>query len=73
MREMVQGQIIVVQEMRFRLMTDDGRGFLFTLAHGATVDTVELNRWQRGANTVCVAYCGKPGLDSCVAHAVHAI
>lgn len=66
----VAGRIIVVQEMRFRIVTDDGRGYLFTLAKNANVDTTELRRLHRRDTQVRVSYIGQPGLDSGVARRV---
>jgi len=66
----VQGRIIAVQEMRFRILTADGRGFLFTLSHRARADTSDLHRWHRYDSAVRVTYSGQPGLDSGVARAV---
>ena len=65
--ETIAGRIIVVQEMRFRLVTEDGRGFLFTLARNANIDTAELRRLHARDIPVVVSYTGVPGLDSCVA------
>ena len=36
------GYITVVQEQRFRLVTDTGQGFLLTLAHNAPVGENDL-------------------------------
>lgn len=66
----IAGRIIVVQEMRFRLVTDDGRGFLFTLSKRANVGPTELQRWRAHDTTVRVTYEGQPGLDSGVARRV---
>jgi hypothetical protein len=66
----IAGRIIVVQEMRFRIVTDDGRGYLFTLARNANVDTTELRRLHARDTPVRVTYAGQPGLDSCVAKRV---
>jgi len=66
----VAGRIIVVQEMRFRIVTADGRGFLFTLARNANVDTTELRRLHARDTPVSVTYVGQPGLDTCVARRV---
>ena len=68
--ETITGRIIVVQETRFRLVTEDGRGFLFTLARNANVDTTELRRLHARDTPVRVSYEGVPGLDSCVAKRV---
>ncbi len=66
----VAGRIIVVQEMRFRLVTEAGLGYLFTLARNANVDTTELRRLHARNTPVRVSYEGVPGLDSCVAKRV---
>ncbi len=66
----VTGRIIVVQEMRFRVVTADGRGYLFTLAKNANVDTTELRRLHARDIPVRVSYVGQPGLDTCVAKRV---
>lgn len=66
----IAGRIIVVQEMRFRIVTDDGRGYLFTLARNANADTTELRRLHTRDTAVRVTYVGQPGLDTCVARRV---
>ena len=66
----VQGQIIAVQEMRFRLLTADGRGFLFTLSHSARADADDLHRWHQRDSILRVTYNGEPGLDTSIARAV---
>jgi len=66
----VAGRIIVVQEMRFRIVTADGRGYLFTLARNANVDTTELRRLHERDTPVRISYVGQPGLDTCVARRV---
>ncbi len=66
----VAGRIIVIQEMRFRIVTHDGRGYLFTLAKNANVDTTELRRLHARDTAVRVTYVGQPGLDTCVARRV---
>ena len=66
----IQGRIIAVQEMRFRILTADGRGFLFTLSHRARADTDDLHRWHQHDNLIQVTYSGEPGLDSGIAQAV---
>lgn len=69
----VQGRIIAVQEMRFRLLTVDGRGFLLTLSHRAHADTSDLHRWHQDNNVVQVTYSGEPGLDSGIARAIELV
>jgi formate dehydrogenase major subunit len=64
------GQVRAVQEQRFRLITDDGRGLLLTLAHDAGIDGPALARCAREGARVTVQYEGEPNLDSGVAHAV---
>lgn len=36
------GKVIVVQEGRFRLLSEDGRGLLFLLHHGAPIEAQDL-------------------------------
>ncbi len=38
----VEGTVLVVQESRVRVLTDDGRGLLFLLAHDAPLDPQDL-------------------------------
>jgi len=64
------GHITVVEERRFLLLTDDGRGFRLTLAHDASSDVDTVNRWREARTPVVVEYDGEPGTASGVAHAV---
>ena len=66
------GRITIVQESRFHLAAEDGRGYLFILARGANVGADDLCRLQASGARVTVTYSGTPGLASCVAHVVHA-
>ena len=66
----VRGRITAVQESRFRLLTADGRGYLFTLATDADADPTQLRQWHERDSLVLVAYRGLPGMDSCVASGV---
>ena len=69
----VQGRIIAIQEMRFRILTGDGRGFLFTLSHNANADADDLRRWHRHDSLVQITYSGEPGLTSGVARTVESM
>ncbi len=69
----VTGSILLVQEGRFRLMTDDGRGFLLTLAHDAGIEPSDLERLHRENVRVEVEYEGDPNLVSGVARRVRAV
>lgn len=64
------GRITIVQESRFHLAADDGRGYLFILGRDANVGADDLRRLQAAGARVAVAYTGTPGLASCVAHDV---
>jgi hypothetical protein len=66
----VQGHILLVQEERFRLLADSGRSYLFTLAHGASLDSEALHRFHQQHTHVTVEYEGEPDLASCVARCV---
>ena len=67
-----QGTIAVVQEQRFRLITDAGQGLLLTLAYDAPLDDKDLHVLHDANRHVVVEYEGEPNLDSGVAHSVKA-
>jgi len=67
-----QGTIAVVQEQRFRLITDAGQGLLLTLAHDAPLDDQDLRQLHDLNLHVVVEYEGEPNLDSGLAHSVKA-
>ena len=69
--QMVTGRIIVIQEERFRLVTDRGRGLLLTLSHQADVTVADLRRWQETGQRVTVYYRGEPNLTSGAAYSLH--
>lgn len=64
------GHISVVQEQRFRLTTDAGQSFLFTLANDAQGGVADVNRFRVAHTPVVVEYEGEPGLASAVARRV---
>ena len=64
------GYITVVQEQRFRLVTDTGQGLLLTLAHNAPVGENDLHHWRQAKTHVAVTYEGQPNFASGIAHAV---
>lgn len=66
----VTGHVNVLQEQRFRLVGDDGRSFLFTLDHNASVDVLELERFKRNHLRVRVQFTGEPNQISGVARDV---
>ena len=65
-----QGTIAVVQEQRFRLITDAGQGLLLTLAYDAPLDESDLHRFHDTSMHVVVEYEGEPNLESGVAHSI---
>ena len=65
-----EGYITVVQEQRFRLVTDDGRGLLLTLARNARVDGHTLQELHNSRTHVRVEYEGEPNMASGVALAI---
>ncbi len=69
-RATARGVITVVQEGRFRLVTERGEGLLLTLAHDAPQDARDLCRLQAERALVNVEYSGEPNLESGVAHRV---
>ncbi len=67
----VTGHIILIQEERIRMLGDDGRGYLLTLATDAETEDLEelLDRKEH----VLVEYEGEPDLDSGVVHKIRKI
>jgi len=64
------GRIAVVQEERFRLITDEGQGLLLTLSKDAAASAEDLDRYYRDAIHVEVDYSGEPNIESGVASQV---
>jgi hypothetical protein len=64
------GHITVVQEQRFRLMTDEGAGLLLTLSHKARASQANLCHYQATNVRVRVTYEGEPNMTSGIARAV---
>ncbi len=65
-----QGTIAVVQEQRFRLITDAGQGLLLTLAYDAPLDEGDLHRFHDTGAHVVVEYEGEPNLESGIVHSI---
>ncbi len=63
----ISGYITAVQEERFRLLADDGRSFLLTLSHRASLDGHDLCTLQGSNAHVTVVFEGPPNLASAVA------
>ncbi len=64
------GYITSVQEERFRLLTDDGRGLLLTLHHNCPLSNRDLRRLEQANARIMVEFDGEPGLASAVAYCV---
>lgn len=59
----VEGRITIVQEDRFRIIDDGGRGYLFTAGkRTATMD--ELERWRDERRVVTVRFSGVPDIGA---------
>jgi hypothetical protein len=69
-RRSARGRILLVQEQRFRLRTDDGNSYLLTLAHDANAGIEDLRRFMQARIPVTVEYGGEPGLASAAAYKV---
>jgi len=67
----ITGHITIVQEERIRLIGDDGRAYLLTLAHNA--DTESPTELQSRKDHVLVDFEGEPDLDSGVVHRIRRI
>ncbi len=68
----VQGHITVVQEERFRMMTEGGQGLLFTLGNSIWHSAADLRHFRDTRTPVVVEYSGEPNLSTGVAHKVQA-
>ena len=66
----VEGKIAVVQEERFRLITDQGQGMVLTLSKKAHATPEDLWRYHRQASHVAVDYSGEPSTETGVASQV---
>ena len=64
------GVITVVQEQRFKLMSDDGAVRLFVLAHDAPLEAEDLQRLQRSQARVAVTYADAGDLVAGIARDV---
>lgn len=69
-RQRATGRITVVQEGRFLLVTDRGRGLLLTLAEDADGSVDALQRYRDTGTRVAADYEGEPDLAGGVARAV---
>jgi hypothetical protein len=61
------GHISIVQEQRFRLLTDEGRGFLLTLDKNSSFDAADLQRMKKQHCRVVLEYIGEANTISGVA------
>jgi len=68
--KVVHGYILLVQEERFRLLTDDGQGLLLTLTHNANVGAKDLHRFHKERTHLEVHYTGEPNLVSAAAKTI---
>lgn len=59
----VSGVITIVQEDRFRLVDDAGRGYLFVTRARAAAQK-DLERWRDGGIAVVVRYYGVPDVGA---------
>ena len=67
-KKRLDGRIVVVQENRFRLVGETGRGYLFTLHHASGTNIEDLQRWQEDDTRLTVEYTGEPNIASGIAH-----
>lgn len=66
----VTGRITLVQESRFRLTTNEGRGKLFLLSHAASIEPQDLAGLQHDQTRVTVRYTDAREMIAGVAHDV---
>ncbi|HEY1267083.1 MAG TPA: hypothetical protein VGH16_07485 [Candidatus Binatia bacterium] len=67
----IAGRIAIIQEQRFRLIADNGRGFLFTLPHDSRLTYDDLSRVRDKSQRLVVEYEGEPNTISAVAAKIH--
>ena len=60
----LRGVVTLVQEDRFRLVDEVGRGYLFTLGRGNGVGLQKLHAWCEQRSTIEVEYRGAPDLGA---------
>ena len=60
----LQGVITIVQEDRFRMEDQDGRGYLLTLGHRAGASIPDLEAWRDGSVPIQVRFEGPPDLGA---------
>jgi hypothetical protein len=68
----VAGELIAVQEQRFKIKTEDGRVLLLTLGNGVTCQG-EQDLWCRSASLVHVEFEGDPNLVSGLAKLIEPV
>ncbi len=66
-RSKLKGRIILVQEDRFRVVEEKGRGYLFTLSRKSGIGQEELQRYLKAGATVILEYEGEPNMASGIA------
>jgi hypothetical protein len=71
--KVLQGRINLVQEERFRLITDSGQAYLLVLAHDSSATQADLRIWMQNDIPVAVEYEGEANTDSGVVHHVQPI
>ena len=64
------GHISIVQEDRILFVTEDGHGYLLTLAHNTLTNARELKRLKDASSLVEVEYDGEPTLASAALRSV---
>jgi len=64
------GYVTVVQEQRFRLLTDNGRACLFTLGRKSSLQPAALRRIQKSRSRIWIDYSGEPNTASAVVHEI---
>jgi hypothetical protein len=63
----------MVQESRFRIVCDDGRAFLLTLANDAPLGAQQLLEFAKAAALVRVHYTGEPNQVSGAARRIQTL
>ena len=64
------GHITLIQEQRFRLVSGNGDGFIFTLSRKSSARLSDLQQFLKSHATIRVEYSGAPNTRSGIANAV---
>ncbi len=72
-KRVLRGRVILVQEDRFRVVGNAGKGYLFTLSNKAGINQEDLERFRDANVEVVIEYEGEPNLVNGIARLVEPV